>query len=132
MEGSITNSPKRKLLAALNLSPICPIQVSDGQDEVGVYQIPSGVNMLDVFGILLRGKSVSISVTIPEGKNLFKSREFSPPKTSEIARLLFSLQKTQAFPKTWESQPRGLKGIFILILIKSPSIRVRKIFSLKW
>jgi len=40
--------------------------------KAGKFEIKSGSNMLDVFQILISGQSITTSVTVPEGKNLFQ------------------------------------------------------------
>lgn len=40
--------------------------------KAGRFEIEKGSNMLEVFEVLLKGKSITESITIPEGKNLFE------------------------------------------------------------
>ncbi|OUR98575.1 hypothetical protein A9Q84_03950 [Halobacteriovorax marinus] len=53
--------------------------------KTGNYIIKPGTNMLTIIDILTKGKSVTISVTVPEGKNLF-----------EIAKILSKKSITNA------------------------------------
>lgn len=40
--------------------------------KAGRYEIQKGSNMMDVFDTLVKGQSITESVTVPEGKNLFE------------------------------------------------------------
>lgn len=59
--------------------------------KAGNYIIKTNSNMIDVLNTLVSGKSITISVTIPEGKNLFEiaeilaSKKIIPDENSFIA-----------------------------------------------
>lgn len=76
----------------------------------GVYQIPSGVNMLDVFGILLRGKSVSISVTIPEGKNLYEVAAILAAQELGQKKRFIAIAKDPEFAESLGVPAKTLEG----------------------
>jgi UPF0755 protein len=71
--------------------------------RTGSFKIPTGVNMLEIINILLNDPGITVSITIPEGKNIF-----------EIGKLLDAGNVTpyNEFIK-WAKNPQFMKELNI-------------------
>lgn len=74
--------------------------------KAGRFEIEKGSNMLEVFDILLEGKSITESITIPEGKNLFEIA-----KILEASKIIASAEKFVSLAKSPEmAKQLGIPG----------------------
>lgn len=68
--------------------------------KAGKFEIKSGSNMLDVFQTLISGQSITSSVTVPEGKNLFQIADImKEDKIIDNADAFIQLAKDPSFTK---------------------------------
>ncbi|MCR9205725.1 MAG: endolytic transglycosylase MltG, partial [Halobacteriovoraceae bacterium] len=79
--------------------------------KAGKFEIEKGVSMLDVFEILLKGKSITESITIPEGKNLFEVAKILEEKgIIEDAKKFIKLAKSNEMAQKLEIPGERVEG----------------------
>lgn len=67
--------------------------------KAGQYQIEPGSNMLDIIDTLTKGKSITTSVVIPEGKNLFEIAGLLEAKGITNGAEFIKLAKDESYAK---------------------------------
>lgn len=91
--------------------------------KAGQYEIKSGMNMLDIIHLMLTGAGITVSVTIPEGKNLYEVAEMLAAKEilkkDDFIRVAKSIEFAKKnnipaetiegylFPDTYQFSPNG-------------------------
>ncbi|WP_127718086.1 endolytic transglycosylase MltG [Halobacteriovorax sp. HLS] len=78
--------------------------------KAGVYIIEPGSNMLDIIKLLTTGKSVTTSVTIPEGKNLFEIAKILETNKITSAKEFISLAKDPDFASSLDIPASRIEG----------------------
>lgn len=79
--------------------------------KAGKFKILKGSNMMDVFDVLLKGKSIAENITIPEGKNLFEIAKVL--KTKGIIKSISefeSLAKSSTFSQKLKINGERVEG----------------------
>lgn len=77
----------------------CQLKEKMTKFQVGRYRIETGTNMLSLIEQLSSGQSIQISVTIPEGKNLFQIANIVESKKICPAKEFINLAKNPSFVK---------------------------------
>lgn len=78
--------------------------------KVGRYEIKTGMTMPQVLETLTSGNSITISVTIPEGKNLFQIAEILEEKKITSAKDFMKLAKSKAMAKKLSIPSHRVEG----------------------
>ncbi|MBT3586929.1 MAG: endolytic transglycosylase MltG [Halobacteriovoraceae bacterium] len=79
--------------------------------KAGKYQIESGTSMLDIIDLLIKGHSITASVTIPEGKNLYEIAKILEAKKIIKSRIDFiNLAKNPEFTASLKIPAKRIEG----------------------
>ncbi len=79
--------------------------------KAGRFEIPKNSNMLDVFDTLIKGQSITTSVTVPEGKNLFEIAEIlQSDGIIKDADEFITLAKDESFAKELGIPGKRIEG----------------------
>ncbi len=78
--------------------------------KVGKYEIKNGTTMPEVLAILTSGKSITVSVTIPEGKNLFQIGEILEESNITKKDKFIKLAKSKNYAKKLNIPSHRLEG----------------------
>lgn len=88
----------------------CQLKDKMTKFQVGRYQIETGTNMLELIEQLSSGQSIQISVTVPEGKNLFEIAEIVEEKKICPAQEFIRLAKDESFAKSLGIEGMRVEG----------------------
>jgi UPF0755 protein len=78
--------------------------------KAGEYVVKKNSNMLDIFEILLRGKSLTIKITIPEGKNIFEVAKILEAKNISNSKSFIKVAKSEEFTKELNIPASRIEG----------------------
>lgn len=76
----------------------------------GIYKIPSGTNMSMLINIFIEGKSLTVGVTIPEGKNLFEIAKILAAQKVTPEKEFIEVAKDPSFMKELEIPAQRVEG----------------------
>ena len=78
--------------------------------QAGSYEIPSRANMLDILDTFVKGNSITISVTIPEGKNMYEIGEILERKSIVSKKDFLRMAKSLSFTRSLDIPGNTLEG----------------------
>jgi UPF0755 protein len=78
--------------------------------KAGNFEIKRGLNMVQVMETLIEGRSITISVTIPEGKNIFEIGKLLAKKNITSYENFIKLAKSQRFTNSLGIQAERIEG----------------------
>ena len=78
--------------------------------QAGRYQIRSQSNMLDILDTFVKGNSITVSVTIPEGKNIYEIAEILERQAVTSKKEFLKMAKSLSFTRSLGIQGNTLEG----------------------
>ena len=78
--------------------------------QAGQYEIRSQSNMLDILDTFIKGNSITISVTIPEGKNIYEIAEILDRQSVTSKKDFLRMVKSLSFARSLNIPGNTLEG----------------------
>ncbi len=88
----------------------CQLKDYMGKFRTGSFEITTGSNLTDVADILIYGKPITITVTIPEGKNIYDIGKILEEKKVSSYKEFISLAKDPQFVKNLNLPGSSVEG----------------------
>ena len=78
--------------------------------RAGRYKIHSQSNMLEILNIFIKGNAITISVTIPEGKNIYEIAEILDRSTVISKKYFLRMAKSPSFVRSLDIEGNTVEG----------------------